>query len=32
VTALLKKEKWTNEELDELNAAIEAARSKGRKS
>ena len=32
VTALLKKEKWTNEELDELHAEIEAARAKGRKS
>jgi len=32
VTALLKLEKWTNEELDELHAEIEAARTKGRKS
>ena len=32
VTALLKQEKWSNEELDELHAAIDAARSKGRKS
>ena len=32
VTALLKQEKWSNEELDELRAAIDAARSKGRKS
>jgi len=31
VTALLKQEKWTNEELDELHAAIDAARTKGRK-
>lgn len=30
VTALLKQEKWTNDELDELNAAIEAARKKGK--
>ena len=28
VTALLKQEKWTNEELDELHAEIEAAREK----
>ena len=28
VTALLKQEKWTNEELDELHAQIEAAREK----
>jgi predicted transcriptional regulator len=32
VTALLKLEKWTNEELDELRAEIESARAKGRKS
>ena len=32
VTALLKQEKWSNEELDELHAAIDAARSKRRKS
>ena len=32
VTALLKQEKWSNEELDELHAAIDAARSKGKKS
>lgn len=31
VTALLKQEKWTNEELDELHAEIEAAREKRRK-
>jgi len=30
VTALLKQEKWTDEELDDLRAAIEAARTKGR--
>ena len=30
VTALLKQEKWTNEELDELRSAIDAARTKGR--
>jgi predicted transcriptional regulator len=30
VTALLKHEKWTNEELDDLRAAIEEARKKGR--
>ena len=30
VTALLKQEKWTNEELDELHAEIEAAREKRR--
>ena len=32
VTALLKLEKWTSEELDELHAEIESARAKGRKS
>jgi predicted transcriptional regulator len=32
VTALLKQEKWTSDELDELQAAIESARKKGRKS
>jgi BlaI family transcriptional regulator, penicillinase repressor len=32
VTALLKQEKWTNSELDELQAAIEAARKKRSKS
>jgi predicted transcriptional regulator len=32
VTALLKQEKWTNDELDELHAEIEAARQKRRKS
>ena len=32
VTALLKQEKWTSEELDELRSAIESARTKGRKS
>ena len=32
VTALLKQEKWTNEELDELRAEIEAAREKRSKS
>ena len=32
VAALLKQEKWTNEELDELRAEIEDARSKRRKS
>ena len=32
VTALLKHENWTNEELDELHAEIEAAREKRRKS
>ena len=31
-TALLKQERWTNQELDELQAAIEATRKKGRKS
>jgi predicted transcriptional regulator len=32
VAALLKQEKWTNEELDKLNAEIEAARKKRSKS
>ena len=32
VTALLKLEKWSDEELDELRAEIESAREKGRKS
>ncbi len=32
VAALLKREKWTNEELDELRAEIEAARTKRSKS
>ena len=32
VAALLKQEKWTNEELDELRAEIDDARSKRRKS
>lgn len=32
VAALLKQEKWTSEELDELHAEIEAARVKRRKS
>lgn len=31
VAALLKQEKWTNEELDELRAEIDAARAKRRK-
>jgi predicted transcriptional regulator len=31
VAALLKQEKWTNEELDQLHAEIEAAREKRRK-
>ena len=32
VTALLKQERWSSEELDELQAAIESARKKGKKS